>query len=1405
MTDGPERVAIVGMAVLYPGAKDLEAYWRNLVDGFDAVTDVPPNRWRPDYYDPTADTPDRVYCNRGGFVDDLADFDPLRFGTPPASVPNTEPEQLLALQVAAAAIDDAGGPDTLPDRERVGVIIGRGGNPSAVSIDFYSRVRLARDMTDVLRQLVPEVAEERLDAVRERLQGMFPPYRREDVIGLVPNLTASRVANRLDLRGPAYTIDAACASSLIAVDHGVGELLRGRLDAVLAGGVHHSHDIGYWSLFAQLGAMSRRGRIRPFDAAADGLVIGEGTGVVLLKRLSDALRDGNRVHAVIRGVGVSSDGRAASLFNPESKGQALAVRRAWESAGLDPGAPDALGLLEAHGTATPTGDAAELRTMAAVFGPAEAVAGRRAPVIGSVKSMIGHAMPAAGIASLVKATLAVSRGVLLPTLHCDDPRPEMAATRFAPIATARPWDDGPGPRRAAVNGFGFGGINAHVIVEQPPQPRPAARTGARKVGGASVAQPDPVVLLAAPDPEGLARLLDADDDAVRAHGDAAGTDPHAGPCRLAVVRPSARRLAVARQAVTGGVPWRGLRDVWFSPRPLLAGGAGRVAYVFPGLEREYLPRVDDVIARFGLPDGTEAPAPGRAGPVEFTSGVKDDRTANLVRMGQVLTHALAGVGVTPDAVVGYSLGEWTAGLVAGLVDVPTLLAYGAILGSKVPRDDLMLAVVGLGGPDVQRRLAAFPGVVLSHDNSPAQAVVCGPGPTVTAFLAELTRDGIVHQRLPFVTALHTPYMADTARPLREVRGWTAAPGPRATAMWSPTTAGRAPETAAGVRELFLRQLVEPVRFRPTVAAMYDAGVRVFLQLGPGQVSSLVQDNLHGRDHLAMPVNVSHHSGLNQLRRVAAALWVEGGTPDFTALRDAPTARPRPTVRLRLGGTPFDLGEGAERLLGVTTGGTVEALHGTGSPVAQGFAALLRDTADSAAAVLAAATPSTVDRTHRSVLRVDLASMPHLRDHCFFAQPPQWPHDADRWPVVPATAVIAHLVEAVERSVPGRVVAVTDARFARWTLAAPAQDVEIVATPAGDGRLGVSFGGNARATVEVAAGYPPPPPVWRHDPATERPAPIPAARMYADRLLFHGARYQGLTRVHAIGERHARGTVRALPAPGALLDAGWHLLSNWLVSTQERRTVAYPLSVGSLRFFGPPPPVDSILDCVGRIDAVDDGRIIGSVQFSSGGRVWAELRECVHRRFDTQPRLWAQERFPGTTAVSALEPEGWTSVFTCWTDPQSQNFTAHHVLGETDYAEYDALTVAARRPWLLRRLAVKDAVRYARWRDGADAVFPVEVRVGADGAVNGWEVASAQAGDLAVAIARRDGTGPPGIGVAEVTADGLDAALRTATGDALSTVDVTRPHTITHREIANPDGLRPRRYVVAWTAHTTENA
>ncbi|MGY1497577.1 beta-ketoacyl synthase N-terminal-like domain-containing protein [Streptomyces sp. QTS52] len=1733
-------VAIVGMSVLLPGAADLDSYWRNLLAGTDAITEVPDGRWDADaYYRPDSAggraVADQVYCRRGGFVDGLAEVEVTRFGIMPNSVSGTEPDQLIALNVAAAALADAGGDDHLPDRHRIGVILGRGGylTPGLVRLD--QRVRTASQLVRTLGELMPDLDPAQLDRVRTAFTDRLGPDSPESAIGLVPNLAASRVANRLDLRGPAYTVDAACASSLVAVDQAVNELASGRCDLMLAGGVHHCHDITLWSVFSQLRALSPSQRIRPFHRGADGILIGEGTGVVVLKRLADAERDGDRIYAVIRGTGVASDGRAAGLVNPDPGGQTHAVRQAWRAAGLDPARPGSVGLLEAHGTATPAGDAAELATLAEVFGPSErdGAGGSVPAVIGSVKSMIGHTMPAAGVAGLVKAALAVHHGMLLPTLHCDDPHPALAATRFRPLDRAAPWETTAEQpvRRAAVNAFGFGGINAHVVLEEAPgartrkttSPGPAPRhapshapspsSGPSSGPTTTVVEPERVLLLAADTPEALAALLDADDAGVLAAGlDATRTHhPQAGPTRLGIVDPTAKRLTLARRAIAKGRAWQGRSDVWFRPEPLRAeveGDLGGLAFVFPGLEADFEPRVDDIAAHFGLTDILPAGERAEVGDV-------GRHGFGVVGIGLLLDRALRRMGVAPDAVAGHSVGEWTAMTAAGLYDGDEV---GAFMATFDP-DTVTVPGLAFGalGTSAERVLAALTeegwadaGIVLSHDNAPSQSMVCGPASAVAEFVRAFRARGVLSQVLPFQSGFHTPMLAPYLAPIQQAAGRFRLQRPTVP-VWSGTTAAPFPAAESAVRELFVRHLLEPVRFRQLVEAMYAAGHRTFIQVGTGQLGSLIGDTLSGRDHLVVAANSPHRDGLAQLRRVATALWVSGrptapslprssttdatgnsaphaavssaagdsasraagsaersaspagaGSPVAAMLgaaassaagdcasraadsvegsatparvggpvaemssaatrNSAPHAagpsdrstepvragnsvrgdRPskRPPVRLDLGGALVSLDEPtltrlrAELSSGLNlagpsaTGAATAALPGAGPspiaspapataqrrraagvlgvteipgaaglpaaapltssldalagrfPAAAELGALLRETADTAAELIGAgrrrpgsaaayaggaarspggpaggadlagpagsaltgavrpapgtpagdswqgtvppagastrppttsagaspqafsaptglsAPPPTAPATAphpapgavptaahrapgfpapaslsppprpgatapgarrfpptpptprpaeaappswRTTVHVSPDTMPYLLDHCFFPQRPGWPDVADRWPVVPATTIVQHMMDEAQRAAkqadPGTravAVAVHGARFDQWLTATPPRDVDVTVTPvpATPTQYAVSFGPRARATVELASTYPElaaRPIPWPIGPSTERTPDHTAAQLYAERWMFHGPAFQGVTELTAMGEAHVRGVITTPPAPGSLLDNVGQILGYWIMATRTERTVVFPVGMREMRFYGPHPEPGTDVDCFVRITSLTDTVLEADVQLTVGGQIWAVIGGWHDRRFDNDPQTRPVERFPERNTLSQARPDGWVLLHERWPDLASRDLIMRNSLGGEERSQYERHAPRGRRQWLLGRIAAKDAVRRWLWdREGEGDVFPAEIQVHNDATgrpyVTGThgrtlpplDISLAHRAEAGVAIVRRTrpgstpGGGPgtgPGIDIEEVVE--RDApTLATALGPA----------------------------------------
>ena len=1330
-------VAIVGIGAVFPGAGDAAAFWRNICSGVDAITQVPADRWDPDvYYRPGETGYDRFYCRRGGFVDDLADFDPAQFGIMPAAVHGIEPDQLLVLRAAAEAIADCG---TLPDRERVGVIIGRGGYLTPVAAWLDQRVHTAHQLTAVLRDLVPGIGEERIDAVRAAFCERLGRDGTEASIGLVPNFAASRIANRFDLRGPAYTVDAACASSLVAVDHAVRELGSGRCDAVLAGGVHICHHPALWSVFTQLRALSPGEQIRPFDSRADGTLLAEGTGAVLLKRLADAVAANDRVYAVIRGVGVASDGRATSMMNPLADGQELAMRRAWDAAGLDPAAPDALGLLEAHGTATPVGDQVELATLARVFGPP----GRESIGIGTVKSMIGHAMPAAGIAGLIKAALAVHHGIMPPTLNIEEPHPALALTRFEPVTTARPWEDG-APRRAAVSAFGFGGINAHVILEAvsaPPYAAPGRRRPARPAAGSSASVPGEAILrLAAVSPRELADQLDAPDSELLGR---AGEEPGNEPCRLAIVAPGPRSLALARKVVSRGTPWRGRSDLWFTPSPLLSG-PGQVAFLFPGFEPEFAPRIEGVAETFGLPaprlHGANTGADPRDGVVE--------QALDVIAVSRLFAGALTELGVAPGMLAGHSLGEWTAMMVAGMYpEIDEFMA--SMRPGMVEVPDVVYAALGASADRAAELADGRADVVVSHDNCPHQSVVCGPARLVADVVQRAQAAGILAQTLPFRTGFHSPmyapYLAAARETLRrlEVR-------PPSVPIWSATSLAAFPREPDQVRDLVLRHLVEPVRFRQLTGLLHESGVRAFVQVGPGSLTGFAEDTLRDRDHLTVATAVPQRDGLAQLRRAAAALWADGLSPHFdrlgpsashTAASHAAASHAaashaggrtaRGSVRLRLG-SPL-----------VRLAGQVEPITAAAgldlpvtNPVLAELSALMAETAATAGGVAEALTRPPGSRSGNGTADVrpenhaaddtrprradevtttrefSLLTMPDIWDHCLLPQAEGWPEDSDRFPVVPMTTLLEVMADAALAVAPGRVVTgFEQVTAARWLTVAPATTARVHAARDGEARVRVSIEGYAHGHVLLSGAYPAPPspaPAPRH---RERPAPITAAELYAERWMFHGPRFAGVCDIASIADDGITGTVLSMPARGALLDSAGQLIGHWMQVSRSTDQTVLPTGIRAVRLYGPQPPAGDRLQVAAWIREVTGTEMRADAELrTADGRVWCGIKGWTTRRFATDDASWRVKFGPERSTLSRPCPGGWNVLWERWPDTASRELTMRSYLNAAERAAYSRLNPRQQRQWLLGTIAVKDSVRRWLWDRGAGPIYPAEITV-----------------------------------------------------------------------------------------------
>jgi acyl transferase domain-containing protein len=432
-----EGIAIVGMNCLLPGAQDLSQFWTNVTNKTNAIREVPLTRWDWKlYFDERREAADRVYARWGGFLDPIP-FDPARYGMPPSSLVSIEPIQLLALEVARAALRDAGYEDRPFPRENTSVIIGVSGGLAELGQNYVLRSALA------VQPNLPVLA-----GVNRKL----PEWTEDSFAGILLNVIAGRVANRFDLGGPSFAVDAACASSLAAVYLACRELESGACDMALVGGADTFQTPFNYLCFCKTHALSPSGRCRTFDHAADGTCISEGLSMLVLKRLADAERDGDRIFAVIKSVGASSDGRAKGLTAPSPEGQARALHRAYALAGVSPAT---VGLVEAHGTGTVAGDRAEIESLRRVFEAAGAASNSVA--LGSVKSMIGHTKGAAGATGLLKVALALHHKVLPATLGVEKPNDGLAGGALYANVETRPWIGAlpDQPRRAAVNAFGL--------------------------------------------------------------------------------------------------------------------------------------------------------------------------------------------------------------------------------------------------------------------------------------------------------------------------------------------------------------------------------------------------------------------------------------------------------------------------------------------------------------------------------------------------------------------------------------------------------------------------------------------------------------------------------------------------------------------------------------------------------------------------------------------------------------------------------------------------------------------------------------------------------------------------------------------------------------------------------------
>ena len=919
-----EPLAIVGMACLFPKADDVGAFWTNLKNGVDAITDIPSTHWNvEDFFDDDPKAPDRTYARRGGFLSPVA-FDPLSFGIAPNDLEATDTTQLLGLMVAQQALEDAGyGEKGSFDRDRASVILGVTGT---LELAIPLGARLGHPLW---RRALKEsgIADDLADTVVQKISDGYVGWQENSFPGLLGNVVAGRIANRLDLGGTNCVVDAACASSLGALHLAGLELASGRSDMVLAGGMDTFNDIFMYMCFSKTPALSPTGDCRPFDKSADGTIIGDGLGVLVLKRLADARRDKDTIHAVIRSVGSSSDGKGTAIYTPAASGQAKALRNAYTAAGIS---PDSIELLEAHATGTKVGDATEVASLCTVF--REAIADGTWCALGSVKSQLGHTKAAAGVAGVIKAALALKHKVLPPTLKVTEPLDELesGSSPFYINTTKRPWlSSEDHPRRAAVSAFGFGGTNFHCVLEE-----------------ADAAK-------AAPDFDGETTLLpfsaNSKEELIGAAeafpSNKKGNDLRALASRArASFRPeAAHRLILAMESTRLGKCLEGAvtllkshadKSAWTTPDGAFYGtGApkGSLAFLFPGQGSQYVGMLRDLACQFPEVLDSLTRAGKRLGDVIYPHPAFDDETKadqeRALRVTDIAQPAIGAVsvgalglllmfGLEPAAVAGHSYGELVALHAAKVFDAQTLsvlsILRGRLMGEGEGDRGAMLAVDSDESTIESIVNENDLDLVVANKNAPTQFVLSGPTEEIEKAVKAFEKRGLRCKRLPVSAAFHSALVADAAKPLAAELGRLDFAEPKLK-VYSNVTGDAYPNDASAIAALLAEQLARPVEFVNEIRAMHRDGARFFLEVGPGsRLTGLVKSILEGEEHVAIALDASSgkRSGAVDLARALASASAYGFR---VALNQWDTAasllaredeRPKPALTVTISGANY---------------------------------------------------------------------------------------------------------------------------------------------------------------------------------------------------------------------------------------------------------------------------------------------------------------------------------------------------------------------------------------------------------------------------------------------------------------------------------------------------------------------
>ncbi len=1322
MKDLPD-IAVVGMSCTFPGAKDLDAYWNNITNKVSAITTAPEHRIGGVHFDPSSTAIDKHYTNQGGFIDQYLDFDPMAFGIVPNTISETEPEQFISLKLSHQALEDAGVFDKNISLERSGIVIGKGNYGGTVVsrlIETVSGIQRFKKMLQVAR---PDFSNHDLDRILASYQSELGNFGPHNVIGNTPSLVASIVANRFNFSGPAYTVDAACASSLIAIDHCVRELQLGRSDLMVAGAIHIYQTPMLWSVFCTLGAFSKTSLVRPFDKKADGVLAGEGCGFLVLRRLEDAVKDDQRIYAVIKGVGISSDGSHASLMSPAWQGQTKAIKQAWDQTSLR---YDQIGYVEAHGTATVLGDKTELKSLSTYFpnNPKMPSAG-----IGSVKSMIGHAMPASGMAGFIKTALALYHGVLPPTLNCNDPHDDMKLTRFEAVQDPIDWSQTDLPMIAGVNAFGFGGSNSHAILERFDNPK---KEYSKKHYVHQDETTDTVLYLARSSTQELIQAIES-----------MGTDEGTGTYRIALFNPTETRRKKAIQIIKINKPWKGKQDIWYTSAPLLSTD-GKVAFVFPGLDSIGLESLtkggyNELAKILDLPITSVLENP----PVE---GV--ETLSALDESFRLLYAAIRKLGVVPDLVTGHSMGEWAACRAIGLIKTEDIDAMNQkVANGGYTASDCIYITACCAKEKVADVFEDNEEVFFSNDNCPNQVVLSCEKTYVNQLQKILNERHIVNFVLPFSTGYHSPYGA-IHEPLVRYHVSNHFDLTRSNIpIWSCITGTPYPKTKEAVTQLHVDFLTQPVQFNQLIQNLYKDGVRMFIQVGTGATIGFINDILKEKDYATVAAGSKDKTVQQQLKRVLAALYIEGRVYDATSLDmvtkySGTTTKAKPKykemkVMLDISSKHVDpariftkedliLPKNLVNPISNTIA-DVKSLDTPMHELVKGFNTVITELAKSQTEVLealvnpSAAKFSKVTPPEEDQKTPQVTIAPHSNEERFkrkdFQQ--EWDLSTQKYPTlldhVPARrwSKIHDFTDDLEPVIPLAMLIelcytmITDHVSTHGYVVSKMKNIHIkqfmyayvdVATTViakckwkTENELHFSIDEYIDIEITIAKSFEPQP---KRIPQIQGNKEMPIDKtsdIYNKLYLFHGETYRGIQQMHRFDATGMHTTITAKEGKGSFLDAALQSIALWHVF-DKKNLVGFPLGMNEIIFYKDLRKPVGNFEVITQHNHEDEAILQDSLFVKQNNMLCCSIGNVKMIKSEFDFDFFKQIQNQDSELLGEVIAPGIVVMNREYRKVSTWNLLTKSYLEKSEKKQYESLFIGKQIPWFLGRISAKDAIR-----------------------------------------------------------------------------------------------------------------